>query len=397
MQQLVTNASQDNQKIADFIGIGLLLLGVCGSVAGVLAGFGMARSVHRTLVEIRVPVRDIVGRLSEVVGPIEVASDAELSELDGALRVLSEKIADVVNQLQASQQKTLRHEQLAAVGQLAAGLAHELRNPLMSMKLIVQTAAERENSTLSQSDLAVVEGEIVRLEKMLQIFLDFARPPQPHKNTVSVFHIIESALDFLSPRAEQQSVEFHFTLPAQEVQVEADPSQLRQVMLNVLINALDAMPSGGNVWVQVEVLKSGRDSGRVLSSQSNMPDRNATLDESSVANGIQVIGPDQVKICVIDDGPGVAEAFLTRIFDPFVSTKDTGIGLGLSISRRIVEEHSGRINVHNQKRGGAVFTIQLPSYGPEKSVKSVDGSVNKDPHRDRQPHPADDYKVGGRA
>ena len=145
--------SRQNQIAAQRIGLGLLLLGILGAVAGVLAGFGMARSVHRSLVEISVPVRDIAGRLNEVVGPIKVASDTELAELDGALRLLADKTADVVQRLQESQREMLRHEQLAAVGQLAAGLAHELRNPLMSVKLIVQTAEERANGALNTARL----------------------------------------------------------------------------------------------------------------------------------------------------------------------------------------------------------------------------------------------------
>ena len=250
-QQLATQSSRENQAIARRIGVGLLLLGVCGAVAGLLIGFGIARSVHRSMVEISVPVRDMAGRLNEVVGPIHVSSDTDFSRLDGSLRMLADKTTDVVRQLQENQRQALRHEQLAAVGQLAAGLAHELRNPLMSVKLIVQTAAERADRSFNTHDLSVIEDEVTRLEKLLQSFLDFARPPQPKKQTVDVRRVIEKTLEVVQPRASQQDVQLHFSIHGSPGCVDADESQLRQVVLNLLLNALDVLPGGGNIWLNV--------------------------------------------------------------------------------------------------------------------------------------------------
>ncbi len=324
-QDMATHTSSQNQELADRIGTGLLLLGVCGAVAGVLIGFGMARGVHRSLVEISVPVRDIAGQLNEVVGPIKVSSNTDLSELDGALRVLADKTADVVKRLQESQRETLRSEQLAAVGQLAAGLAHELRNPLMAVKLIIQTATEQPDASLSPRDLVVIEDEVTRLEKMLQTFLDFARPPQPEKHATDLRELVQHTVGLVSPRALQQNVQLWYTAPDDEVSIEADASQMRQVFLNLLFNALDALPGGGNIWLEIS------DSGA-----------------------------EWVLVRVADDGPGVPADVAPRIFEPFVSTKMTGIGLGLSISRRIVESHGGRIQLRNRADGGAEFTLRLP-------------------------------------
>ncbi len=116
-------ASGRNRNVASRVGWGLFLLGACGALAGLLAGFGIARNVHRSMLQISLPVRDMAGRLNEVVGPINVTTDTDWSQLDDVLRTLADKTADVVRHLQESQQQSLRNEQLAAVGRLAAGLA----------------------------------------------------------------------------------------------------------------------------------------------------------------------------------------------------------------------------------------------------------------------------------
>jgi signal transduction histidine kinase len=363
-QEAARTAGRRNQEIARRIGLGLLLFGVCGAVAGLLVGFGIARSVQRSLVQISLPVRDMAGKLDEVVGPINLSSDGDLTGLDDILRALADKTSDVVRRLQESQQQSLRSEQLAAVGQLAAGLAHELRNPLMSMKLIVQTAAERTASSdpagdgrmgnpshgqrlprdpLGRRDLAVLEEEISRLENMLQTFLDFARPPRPEKESVEVCTTVDRAVEVVGPRAAQQDVRIHWQRREIPLWIEADRAQLRQVLLNLLLNALDALPTGGNIWIGVEqpVEPPGEFS--------------AETDTGTTRH---------VLIRVADDGPGLSAEVAPRIFEPFVSTKDAGIGLGLSICRRIVESHGGGITAHQRHEGGAEFVVCLPLATP---------------------------------
>jgi signal transduction histidine kinase len=358
-QDTLASPSLQHLSLAERVGLGLMLLGVCGAVAGLLTGFGVARSFHRSLVEISLPVRDIAGRLNEVVGPITISSNTDLSELDDSLRTLADKTAEVVQRLQNSQQQSIRHDQLAAVGQLAAGLAHELRNPLMSVKLIVQTAAERTDHSLRQRDFAVIEDEITRLEELLQAFLDFARPPQPKRQTVDIRNLIARAVEVVRPRAAQQQVQLHLEA-TEPVAIEADESQLRQLLLNLLINALDVLPSGGNVWLEVcagphascrEPTETVTDSGRVPASEA----------------GQELEGPS-VFIRISDDGPGFSGDVINEAFEPFVSTKDTGIGLGLSICSQIVESHGGRIAAGNRREGGAEVTIQLPQHPTPRGV-----------------------------
>jgi signal transduction histidine kinase len=317
------------------------------------------------MLQISLPVHDMAGRLNEVVGPINVTVNTELSGLDEVLRTLADKTADVVQHLQESQQQAVRNEQLAAIGRLGAGLAHELRNPLMSMKLIVQTATERygcraetaadsapegrkphvsaaadgAHDRLLPRDLAILQEEIARLEKMLQTFLDFARPPRPEKQRVDIRLLVGRTLAFIRPRAESQDVVLHGPDVQNPLWIEGDESQLRQVLLNLLLNALDAMPEGGNVWVDVHATWPPPD---------------------SVGDDGRHVPRSHVSICVRDDGPGMSAEVSERIFEPFVSTKPNGIGLGLSICRRIVESHDGYIAARNRELGGAEITIDLP-------------------------------------
>ena len=118
----------------------LALLAVCGAAAGLIAGVGIARSVSRSIVELYVPVRAASGRLEEVVGPVDIVPSAGIENLDVLLHRMAEQVGTVVDRLQQSQLEVLRAEQMAALGQLAAGLAHELRNPLTAMKMLIQRA-----------------------------------------------------------------------------------------------------------------------------------------------------------------------------------------------------------------------------------------------------------------
>jgi len=244
-RQMMEQNSQPNQAIADRMGLGLLLLGCCGAVAGLIVGYGIARSIQRSIVELTVPIRDAGGKLNEVVGPVAISSDATFQELETALQDLADRVGTVVQHLQDSQRATLRAEQMAALGQLAAGRAHELRNPLTAIKLLLQPEAEdQEPPALDGQDLAVLRHEVDRLEQTLQTFLDYARPPRLEKRPVVVRTVLQQTVEVVSPRARQLGVTIACELPKQIWEVDADAGQLRQVFLNLLLNALDAAPAG---------------------------------------------------------------------------------------------------------------------------------------------------------
>jgi signal transduction histidine kinase len=321
----VDGSIADNQTFTGRLAWALLLLGTCGSGAGLMAGFGIARGLRRSLVQLSVPIRAAAGQLEAVVGPVTFAG-SDLKEMEGVLHSIASRIREVIERLRNSEREVLRSEQLAAVGQMAAGMAHELRNPLTSMKILVQSA--QDGGSLGGRDLGVLEEEITRLERLVQLFFDFARPPRAAKRVVDVCPLVEQCLGLLASRAADGGTRLTFERPAGEVRAEVDPGQFRQVLLNLLVNALDALPGGGAVEVGLD-----RDD----------------------AGG--------VTLRVADTGGGLPEALGERIFVPFATTKETGLGLGLSICRRIVEGHGGVITAANRPGGGAVFTLRFPGAG----------------------------------
>src|SRR5689334_5368192 len=146
----------------------------------------------------------------------------------------------------------LRAEELAEVGQLAAGMAHELRNPLTAIKMLVQTNREEaEARGLPAEDLNVIEQEVLRMEARLNVFIDFARPPKPERRRVDLAAVVEETLALVGGRARKQRVALKFIPPATPVEVEADGEQVRQLLVNLALNALDVMPRGGVLEIEL--------------------------------------------------------------------------------------------------------------------------------------------------
>jgi signal transduction histidine kinase len=342
--KLMAKSSEQSEQMAGRMVVALLLLGTTGPVAGLLAGFGIARGVSRSIVQLSVPIRDTAGKLNEVVGPITVSAGAGFEELELQLRKMADHVGTVVEQLQQSQREVLRAEQLAAVGQLAAGVAHELRNPLMSIKLLAQTAAKQgTDACLRGKDIEVLHVATTRLENSLQSLLDFARPSKPEKRRFELRPVVDETIGLVSGRASRQSVRIDLDAPGGPIELIADIGQIRQVLLNLLLNALDALPSGGSIHLRW-----------------NSDDRAVAMGETN-----------WILIQVCDTGSGIPPDLGDQIFEPFVSSKDTGTGLGLTISRRIVEAHGGRIDAASRPEGGAIFTIRLPCGEKGKATKKA--------------------------
>ena len=200
-----------------------------------------------------------------------------------------------------------------------------MRNPLTSIKMLVEAALCRPDSkSLTREDLEVIHAEVKRLEGTVQGFLDFARPPRPQRARCDLRTVIDQSVELVRARARQQKVSLDVREPPEPLLADLDRGQICTVLVNLLLNALDAMPRGGRLEVQVEAAADG------------------------------------AVVRVADSGPGISANIASRLFTPFVSTKPTGTGLGLSISRRVVEEHGGAIRGDNRPEGGAVFTMTLP-------------------------------------
>jgi signal transduction histidine kinase len=327
-------AAAESERVSSQARWTLLLLGIVGPLGGVLCGYGIVRGLARSIARLQLRVHDVVNRLHAPppagdglidVASLTVASDGDLNQVDRQLQHVVRRVEDVMERLRRQHWDMLRAEQLAAVGQLAAGVAHEVRNPLTGMKLLVEAALRPGRSaSLNEEDLRVIHGEIVRLEETVQNFLTFARLPAPRRQVSDLRETVGRPLDLVRVRARRQGVEVEVAQPGRPVPVDLDAGQFQQVLVNLLLNALDAMPRGGRLRVAVEV------------------------------NG------DSARLSVRDTGPGIAPEMAGRLFTPFASTKPTGTGLGLSLARRIVEEHGGQIRGENHPEGGACFAIRLP-------------------------------------
>ncbi|MBN2295297.1 MAG: hypothetical protein JXM70_22895 [Pirellulales bacterium] len=339
-ERMATAASEREQAIADHMGVGLLLLGMCGAVAGLLAGYGIARGVRRSLVQMSLPIRDTTGALNQVIGPISISAEQDFEELESSLHDISERVSAMVNQFEVAQVAASRTQKLAAMGQMAAGLAHELRNPLTSMKILVQGAAERgDSATLDHEDLGVLREEIDRLDRIIQNYLDYARPPKLERSEFAIRRILEQTVELVESRAAQLDLRIDCQLPERIVEIDADVGQIRQVLLNLLLNAIDASPEGDTIKLTMRFEPDSPPEGK------------------STEGDVQ---PQWVIIEVADRGPGLPGDLGDRIFEPFVSSKESGTGLGLSTCKRIIEDHNGQITAQNRANGGAVFTIRLP-------------------------------------
>ncbi|HEV8062147.1 MAG TPA: ATP-binding protein [Gemmataceae bacterium] len=323
-------AAAAHRKTVQGMIVGLICVGTMGSLAGLLLGYATARGLRQSIYHLSVRVQDAANKLGQDLPAVSVLEDGDLQHLHEQMRGVVQEIEQVVRDLQQREREILRAEQLAAVGQLATGVAHELRNPLTSIKLLVQTNREEaELRGTPAEDLVVIEKEIRRMERSLQNFLDFAKPPKPYRRRIDLTEVIDQTLALIGGRARKQHVEVRFLSRLAPVPVDADAEQVQQVLVNLTLNALDVMPRGG-------------------------------LLELEVAQVHAADGQPWVEVKVMDTGPGIAENMATRLFQPFVSSKETGLGLGLVISRRIADSHGGALEGGNRTGGGAYFALRLP-------------------------------------
>jgi signal transduction histidine kinase len=223
-----------------------------------------------------------------------------------------------------------KEQQLAVVSQIATGVAHELRNPLTSVKMLVQSNREEAVARgMPAEDLRIIEQEIRRMERCLRTFLDFARPPRPERKPFDLCSLVDRTFSLIEGQAAKQCVVVKADTPRASVVVNADWEQIQQLLLNLTLNALDAMPTGGTLSVSV-----ARSDGHV-------------------------------ELRVADTGPGIAPQLVPRLFEPFETTKETGVGLGLVVSRRIAQDHGGSLTASNRAEGGACFVLRLPASAGE--------------------------------
>jgi signal transduction histidine kinase len=332
-------SAEQSEAFADQARAYMLLLAILGPISGLFGGFGVAWGLSRTISRLRVRLQDVHEHLDQNLGSVRLTGVGSFDQLDRQLGQVLDRVQHVVAESQKRQQEVLRSEQLAAVGQLAASVAHEVRNPLTSIKLLVGAALRSQpHKGLRVEDLRVIHEEVGRLENKVQALLDFARPPESQRQNCDLREVIRHALELVQTRIQQQKVRLESELPDQPVHAQIDRDQFTSVLVNLFMNALDAMPNGGNLEVSLAVDPDG-----------------------------------SLQLRVADTGGGIDAAVADRLFTPFTSTKATGTGLGLSVCRRVVLEHGGQLTAANQPSAGACFTIRLPAQHNEVAYADVTG------------------------
>ena len=251
---------------------------------------------------------------------------SETNALLGAVLVIYDHTT-----LEHLQRQVRQADRLASIGTLASGMAHEIKNPLTALKTFTQLLPKRYNDAEFRHDFSGLAGsEIARIERIVNQLLAFARPAPLMIEQVSLHEIIDGAMRLVGPQASRQQVSVRKSLGADHDFIAADKDRLQQVLLNLMLNALQASEPGG--WVEI-----------------------ATESEIGGVDHEPV-----VRLDVRDNGSGISQDLLPHIFDPFFTTKSEGTGLGLSVSYNIVAEHKGRLEAQSEPGKGTVFSMYLP-------------------------------------
>src|SRR5262245_169614 len=265
--------------------------------------------------------------------PVEVRARTLASE-GRALRVTA--IRDVSEQARL-RDELQKHERLAAVGEVVAGVAHEVRTPLFNISATLDANEQHlETSAESQRLLGILRSQIERLSRVMVDLLDYGRPPEPRLVRGRLAPVLESALRAGGKLAQEAGVSLQFVCPDGLPELDLDAERLEQVFNNLLSNAVYHSPRGGQVRVSATAIDH----------------------------------PSGIRCTVEDEGPGLKQEDLALVFEPFFSRRKGGTGLGLAIVQRIVEQHGGSVRAGQRPGGGAVFTVFLPAAPPLVSART---------------------------
>ena len=265
----------------------------------------------------------------------------------GAMMVLTD-----ITTLKRLEMQIRRSDRLASLGTLSAGMAHEIKNPLVSIKTFAQLLPERyQDSDFRETFFSLIGHEVDRIDSLVNQLLRFARPAKPLLKPMHVHEVLEKALLLIGHRLYQKDIKLTRSWQADVDTIRADADQIEQVFLNFFINALDAMKPGGSLTVSTEM-------GTTETWPTALPGDDGDVREI-------------LRISVQDDGVGIKPEDVAHVFDPFFTTKDYGTGLGLSVVHGIVQEHGGQIEVESELNRGTSFHILLPLVRFEQEVAAA--------------------------
>jgi two-component system NtrC family sensor kinase len=247
-----------------------------------------------------------------------------VEELRQAAAELEVRVEKRTRELRTSQARVIRAEKMAAVGRLAGSVAHEVNNPLQAITLHLQLVSDEIASQSAQEQIDIVQHELDRIAEIVQRLLEFQRPKLALRSRQQIEDLLEEVLALAGKQSQQAGVSIDYHLEDDLRPVMAAGDQVKQVFLNLILNAIEAMPNGGELTI-----------------------RGYSHD-------------DTVIITFTDTGPGIAPEEMEQLFEPFFSTKHTGSGLGLAVSQEIITAHGGLLEAANHPHYGAVFTVTLP-------------------------------------
>jgi len=302
------------QRILLSIG-GIALLGIF-AMAGI--GYYIARSITS-------PIEELV----KVTARLSRGDLSERARLDSGdeIGVLADSFNHMITEIRGFEERLVKSEKLATAGQITAGLAHEIRNPLTSIKMLGQVLQKRmKDEPENQAMLSSLVKEIDRLNRIIQEMIERTRPGELKRIWGNINQLMEEVVKVAEEGINAQNISIKQNLSDHLPNIYMDQEKLKQVLWNLILNARDAMPGGGQLTLSTEVADEGF-----------------------------------VEICVEDTGRGISSEDMEGLFQPFFTTKPEGMGLGLTVSRNIIEKHGGKLTLENRAEGGAKARIALPT------------------------------------
>jgi two-component system NtrC family sensor kinase len=303
------------------------------------------------------PITDLMNTMSKAEEGVDVrarvTSEDELGRLAhsfNSMIIKLNKTKKKVEKLHYEQMK--KADRLATVGEMAAGIAHEIKNPLTGIAGVIQILGrDLPSDDPRQKIIKEVLEQIDRLDKAVKNLLSFARPPMPNLTNVNVNEVMEKIAAFLTPQFGKNRVKLYKEYADDLPLVSGDPELLQQVFLNIILNGVQAMQDGGGeMWIRTKVELV----------PDNALHRLGHGGEMDVPNGKGETRHEAVVISITDTGKGISQENLEKIFNPFFTTRQQGTGLGLSITQKIIEQHGGGITVDSSPGAGTTFAIYLP-------------------------------------
>jgi signal transduction histidine kinase len=310
--------------------LALILIGVSGFLLGMIGATLLARRISR-------PVKKLVDgtvRISkgDFSHKLEINSQDELGNLARSFNEMSARLLETREQMEETHKKLIQAEKLASIGKLAATIAHEIRNPLTSVKLNIQKVLEDDRlEAMEKEHLAITQEGIGQIEKFVKELLNFTRVSGLQLARFPVSQILEESVKMMADSFRQKRIAIERKVDEGLPEVLVDGDKMRQVFLNVLRNAVEAVDQNGKIIISATLVGNGQ--------------------------------AKKIRVRISDNGCGIPDKDWENIFEPFFTTKPSGFGLGLANARKIVEQHKGAIRVVKKRSAGTAFEILIPCEG----------------------------------